>query len=172
MNIHLEQSFFVYSNPESILSWLREWQRSQGFEMVNEETSSATLTRGSRWRAAFTMDIRKIPTKLSVTMDGSYPCLLNVEMRCRSRLSMQTPGDKGKLEKDLNKLVDALWNQQKGESFQQADIDPEKTRSAACGSHSLRVGVSVCDRCGQFLCHPCRGTVNHCIACIQRMRVQ
>lgn len=169
MNIHLERSFFVYSCPESIYSWLESWRTSQNFQMLSEETQTPKLTRGSHWWASVSMNIRKIPTTLSIVMDGAYPCLVNVTLVCRSPLAMETPGDKGKLEEDLNKLEDALWQRQKSEEFREPDNDTDQS-GAVCGSHSSRTGISVCDRCGQFLCHPCRGTVNHCILCIQRMR--
>lgn len=168
VNIHLTRSRYVYSKPETILAWLDEWQRSQGFQSAAEETDSLTMKRGSHWSAAFTFDIRKIPSTLSVSVEGEYPCLLTIELRCKSPLAMQTPGDKGKLEKDLNLLEDFLWLKQKSESYQDAAINPNLPRSASCGSHSTRSGISLCERCGQFLCHACRGTERHCIACIQR----
>ena len=148
MNIHLERSFFVYSHPEKIVSWLEKWGPSQGFQTAGEETTTFALTRGSHWWAGISMDIRKIPTKLSVALKGSHPCLLSVALVCKSPLSMQTPGDKAKLEKDLFELEDHLWSAQKVESFRE-DLTETDKPGAVCGTHPSRSGVVLCERCGQ-----------------------
>ena len=82
-----------------------------GFSSEVQAERRWRLSRGSKWHAFYTWDIRKLPT--TVTIELVLPTQLNISMHCRSVMSISRLDDARRLAEQLDaferQLVDNSW---------------------------------------------------------------
>ena len=76
--------------------------RSCGFAITNRSERNWTLQRGSLWHALYTFHVRKLPTTVALEMISAKQ--LSILLRCRSVLTVATPGDAKRISQELDEL--------------------------------------------------------------------
>jgi len=108
MDIQIERSFTTNDGVEVITQRLDMWSLKYGFVCTSNVTGSLEFRRGSHLVAAFTFDVRKIPTVVSVTLKGEQPTSIRCSLRVKSWLNIATPGDYKRVEEQADLLVSYL----------------------------------------------------------------
>ena len=108
MDIRIERSFTTNDDVEAITQRLDKWSLKYGFVCTCNVAGSWEFRRGSHLVAAFTFDVRKIPTVVSVTLTGGQPNSVQCSVHVRSLLSIATPGDYKRVEEQADLLVSYL----------------------------------------------------------------
>lgn len=107
-DIQIERSFTTNDDAEVITRRLDKWSLKYGFVCTSNVTGSWEFRRGSHFVAAFTFDVRKIPTVVSVTLKGGQPTSVQCSLHVRSWLRIATPGDYKRVEEQADLLVSYL----------------------------------------------------------------
>jgi hypothetical protein len=170
MKLELTRAIYVHSSHELIKQQLQEWGRKASFQLKSDDHDCLVLERGSRLKAMYTFNIQRVPTTLEIKLNGTLPCQLTVQLCCQSLLTIETPGDKKKLALELNMLEDELWQLNDEADNPVIGLEANDGSAGRCGNHPERRAEITCERCGQFLCHSCRGLEKHCISCARKLR--
>jgi hypothetical protein len=168
VNILLSREIYVYSSMGALRDRIIDWGKTVMFKFDSESADSLVLKRGSHLKAGYSFDVRQIPTSLELKFHGEFPSKLIIKLHCKTYLSMETPGDKKRIAKDLDLLEDALWKFNEEVAYK----PHEQAGQGKCGKHPERSAILVCQRCGEFSCHSCRGYEDFCIPCVQKRREQ
>lgn len=104
MDAELSRTVPLHVDEAILGEQLLLWAEVNGFRGGEVAPKNWEFRRGSHWHAVYTFDIRKIPTRVAVMalpLSGQVVCTL----RCGSWLTVQTPGDRARLESLLDSLV-------------------------------------------------------------------
>ena len=104
MNIHLERSFEIADNMETVSRRLGCWSQKHGLTCTRDTLGDWEFRRGAHLQASYTFDVRKVPTTVTITMTGSQPAEVHCSILVKSWLSIATPGDPKRVEEQTELL--------------------------------------------------------------------
>jgi hypothetical protein len=105
MRIFLTESINAAVSPPVLGERLRSWSEGAGFTLQSKTPSRWVYRRGSHWHAAYTFDIRKIPTEVVVQLLDGQGNRVQCSVDCGSWLQMETGWDRAKVQAVLDVLV-------------------------------------------------------------------
>lgn len=97
-----QRTIFLDISDEALEQRVQSLVRSCGFAITNRSKRNWTLKRGSLWHALYTFDVRKLPTTVVLEMNSAKQ--LFISLRCRSVLTVATPGDAKRISQELDEL--------------------------------------------------------------------
>jgi len=105
MNIRIQRQFQTESDVTTIRERLRRWSDKYGFSTMRDQDTEWEFRRGSHLVAAFTFDVRKIPTVATITVPEDKPSQVECIMHVKSPWSFATPGDPKRVEEQVELLM-------------------------------------------------------------------
>lgn len=106
--MHLDAAPVVQVNEyrATVLARINAWALEGGFQVVTANaTERLVFERGSSWSAMWTFDIRKIPTRVEISIVGDGPCTLYIKFAVSSGWQATSARDRTNFEEQVNLLV-------------------------------------------------------------------
>lgn len=111
LDIFARREIEIVQAAESLEQRILRAAKVFGFSSEVQAERRWRLSRGSKWHAFYTWDIRKLPT--TITIELVLPTQLNISMHCRSVMSISRLDDARRLAEQLDaferQLVDNSW---------------------------------------------------------------
>jgi hypothetical protein len=103
MHIELRRTVERAIEPDELRLLLLAWAEAAGFRLAEDLPGRWEFRRGSEWHAVYTFDVRKVPAEV-VVLHLPISGQIAFALTCGSIWQMATPGDRVKLEQDLDYL--------------------------------------------------------------------
>jgi len=105
VNIKQQRTFQVEASQQDVSQRANAWAAKSDFILEAQSENKMSFARGSHWHALYTFDVRKLPTKVSITLSGQSPVSADCTFEVGSPFSIKTPGDTKRVSEQFDLLV-------------------------------------------------------------------
>ncbi len=105
MNTKHERELTLEGTATEVAARLNRWAEKAEFECTRETPQDWHFRRGSQLQAAFTFDIRKIPTDVEIAIVSDSPLTVRCQWHVHSPLTISTPGDDKRIVEQFDLLA-------------------------------------------------------------------
>jgi len=105
MNIRIQREFRTDAEADTIRERLGKWSDKYTFICTRDQHADWEFQRGSHLMAAFTFDVRKIPTTVTINVSDGTPEHVECIMHVKSSWNIATPGDPKRVEEQIELLI-------------------------------------------------------------------
>ena len=105
MKLEERRKVRIEASHEELCARAITWATKSGFAVEALTDDLIVFTRGSSWRSVYTLDIQKLPTKVSIRLSAETPIEVDCRFAVESVLPSSTAGDAERLSEELNLLI-------------------------------------------------------------------